>query len=116
MAENEDEVLFSSGDEGENTLQLVNDNDEVIGHILDNLPSLQDVDNNIVEQVTTETEIEMPSSPVISQMGDALDSNYEPPPFPSDDSGESDNDHFDYYETVTDDERDNEIIDVLCLV
>ena len=87
MAENEDEVLFSSGDEGENTLQLVNDNDEVIGHILDNLPSLQDVDNNIVEQVTTETEIEMPSSPVISQMGDALDSNYEPPPFPSDDSG-----------------------------
>ena len=94
----ENDVVFSSADE-DNEIELTNEHDEVIGHILGKLPALEN-EGNVLSQ---------PSSPTVSESNF---SNFEaPPPFPSDydRSSDSDNNADDYYETITEDESETQV-------
>ena len=111
MAEIDNEALFSSSDEGE-TIEITNEHNQVIGHLLGKLPALQDSDKDESFQESDGDDSSQSSQNQVSSPSPVNDneSNVEVPDFPSDYS-ESDDNAEDYYDILTDDENEPQPIE-----
>ena len=102
MAEIDNEALFSS-DSDDETIEITNEHNQVIGHLLGKLPALQNSDKEDSSQ---------PEQSSLSGTENDNESyvNVEPPEFPSE-SCDSDDNGDDYYDIITDDENEPQPIE-----
>ena len=111
MAEFDNEALFSS-DSDDETIEITNEHNQVIGHLLGKLPALQNSDKEDSSHEQSSLSGTVNDNESLSGTANDNESyvNVEPPEFPSEYSDSDDNGD-DYYDIITDDENEPQPIE-----